>query len=64
MPYSKISQFFAEGLNKTRFNNEVLEFCKKVLGENGSAIYKSLEITNNDEIMTAELLNLLEIHKF
>ena len=53
MPYSKISQFFAEGLNKTRFNNEVLEFCKKVLSENGSAIYKSLEITNNDEIMTA-----------
>ncbi|ALV24673.1 MULTISPECIES: replication initiation protein [Campylobacter] len=53
MPYSKIAQFFSDSLNKTRFNNEIIDFCKKVLGENGSAVYKTLEITDNDEIMTA-----------
>jgi len=39
---------------------------QKVLGENGSVIFKSLEITNNDEIMTVGVchLNFLEIHKF
>ena len=50
----KSQNLFAEAL-KTCFNNEVLEFCKKVLGENGSVIYKSLDITNNDDIMTARV---------
>jgi hypothetical protein len=29
---------------------------QKVLGENGSAVFKSLEIINNDEIMTAGVI--------
>ena len=43
MLYFKISKFFAEAL-KTCFNNEILEF------------YKSLEITNNDDIMTVGVI--------
>ncbi len=52
MPYSEICRFMPSGLNKTRFNDEVKNFRSKVLGQNGAAIYRSVEITKDDEITT------------
>lgn len=52
MPYSEIARFFDKGINKTRFNDEVKNFRAKVLGQKGAAIYKSIEVTEDDEITT------------
>ena len=52
MPYSEICRFMPSGLNKTRFNDEVKNFRAKVLGQDGAAIYRSVEITEDDEITT------------
>ncbi|AQW80401.1 putative replication protein [Campylobacter pinnipediorum subsp. pinnipediorum] len=52
MPYSEISRFFDKGINKTRFNDEVKSFANKVLGKDGAAIYRTLEITDDDEILS------------
>ena len=35
------------------------EFSKKVLGQEGSAIYRSIELTDEDEILTAGVLFIL-----
>lgn len=50
MPYSVFYEFFPAGLNKTRFNEEIQKFRLKVLGQNGAAIYRSVTITDDDEI--------------
>lgn len=50
MPYSAFYDFFPSGLNKTRFNEEMQNFRLKVLGQNGAAIYRSVETTGDDEI--------------
>lgn len=52
MPYSEIARFYESNLNKTRFNDEVKNFRSKVIGQDGTAVYRSVEITNDDEITT------------
>lgn len=52
MPYSEIARFYDSNLNKTRFNDEVKNFRSKVIGRDGTAIYRSVEITDDDEITT------------
>ncbi|MBK3498155.1 replication initiation protein [Campylobacter fetus subsp. venerealis] len=52
MPYSEIAKFYEIGINKTRFNDEVKNFRSKVIGQDGTAIYRIIEETNNDEITT------------
>lgn len=52
MPYSEIARFYDLNLNKTRFNDEVKNFRSKVIGRDGTAIYRSVEITDDDEITT------------
>ncbi|CUU90984.1 RepE replication protein%2C putative [Campylobacter hyointestinalis subsp. hyointestinalis] len=55
MPYSEIYKFMPVGLNKTRFNDEIKNFRAKVLGQDGAAIYRSVEITDDDEITTVSV---------
>ena len=52
MPYSELIKFYEKDINKTRFNNEIKIFRDKVLGMNGAAIYRTIELTYNDEITT------------
>lgn len=52
MPYSEIARFFDKNINKTRFNDEVKSFADKVIGKDGAAIYRTLELTNDDEILS------------
>lgn len=52
MPYSEIARFYDSNLNKTRFNDEVKNFRSKVIGQDGTAIYRSVEITPDEEITT------------
>ncbi|WP_229203945.1 hypothetical protein [Campylobacter anatolicus] len=62
MDYSenaKNYKFMPATLNKTRFNDEVKNFRAKVLGQDGSAIYRSVEITDDDEITTVGVFLLI-----
>lgn len=52
MPYSEIARFYDSNLNKTRFNDEVKNFRSKVIGRDGTAIYRPVEITPDEEITT------------
>lgn len=68
MPYFELIRFFDRDINKTRFNDEVKSFRKKVLGQRGTVIYRSFEIENNDEVLTSGIffieMKRLEINKF
>ena len=52
MPYSELARFYEKGINKTRFNDEIKVFIDKVLGRKGSAIYRSITHTEDDEILS------------
>lgn len=38
MPFDEIARFYEKGLNKTRFCDEVKEFCRKALGKKGTPV--------------------------
>lgn len=40
MPFDEIARFYEKDLNKTRFCNEIKEFCKKALGNNGTPVIR------------------------
>lgn len=52
MPYSEFLRFYEKNINKTRLNNEIKNFVDKVLGKNGAAIYRTIVLTEDDEILS------------